>query len=78
MISLWKWLRLLVLWSSKQSNPDDDLIGGHMIIYWTPNPQHLEGVEIRNFGQQGRLGRYPTHFHLCGNSTGSVMTKNVV
>jgi G8 domain len=61
-----------------ESNLGDDLIGGHMIIYGTPNPQHLEGVEIRNFGQQGRLGRYPTHFHFCGNSTGSVMTKNVV
>lgn len=61
-----------------ESNLDDDMIGGHLIIYWTPTPQHLEGVEIRNFGQQGKLGRYPTHFHFCGNSKGSAMKKNVV
>lgn len=33
--------------------------GGHLIIMNTPNVvQKLEGVEFRNFGQQGNLGRY--------------------
>lgn len=33
--------------------------GGHLIILNTPNVvQKLEGVEFRNFGQQGNLGRY--------------------
>lgn len=41
------------------SDEGDDLIGGHVIFYHTPGiKQHLEGVEIRNFGQAGRLGRY--------------------
>jgi len=58
---------------------DDDLIGGHLIVLMTPDVvQHIEGVEIRNFGQQGNLGRYPIHFHLCNNSFGSVVKKNVV
>jgi hypothetical protein len=61
-----------------QSDPNDDLIGGHLIIYWTSTPQHLQGVETRNFGQQGILGRYPIHFHFCQNSPGSIVAKNVV
>ena len=61
------------------SDAGDALIGGHLIVYYTPNvPQHLEGVEIRNFGQQGFAGRYPVHFHICEDSTGSVVRKNVV
>ena len=57
----------------------DDLIGGHLIIFFTPSvSQHLEGVEIRNFGQQGNLGRYPVHFHLCDDGVGSIVRKNVV
>ena len=61
-----------------ESNADDALIGGHLMIFWTPSPQLLEGGEIRNFGQQGRLGRYPTHFHFCGASSGSAIKKTVV
>lgn len=58
---------------------NDHLIGGHLIVLMTPDVvQHIEGVEIRNFGQQGNLGRYPIHFHLCNNSFGSVVKNNVV
>ena len=33
--------------------------GAHLIILHTPGViQKLEGVEFRNFGQQGNLGRY--------------------
>ena len=60
-------------------SPGDDLIGGHLIFFGTPSvKQHLEGVEIRNFGQQGKLGRYPVHFHICNDGFGSVVKKNVV
>ena len=60
-------------------SPNDDLIGGHLIIFGTPTvKQHLEGVEIRNFGQQGNLGRYPVHFHICNDVFGSIVKKNVV
>ena len=61
-----------------ESDEDDEFIGGHLIIQYTNRQQRIEGVEIRNFGQQGRLGRYPLHFHHCGNSIGSMVVRNVV
>eukprot|EP00548_Thalassiothrix_antarctica_P009167 CAMPEP_0194161270 /NCGR_PEP_ID=MMETSP0152-20130528/78848_1 /TAXON_ID=1049557 /ORGANISM="Thalassiothrix antarctica, Strain L6-D1" /LENGTH=1250 /DNA_ID=CAMNT_0038871045 /DNA_START=70 /DNA_END=3824 /DNA_ORIENTATION=- len=59
-------------------HPMDNLIGGHLIVYWTSTLQHIEGIEFVNFGQQGRLGKYPLHFHFCYNAAGSVVKKNVV
>jgi len=57
----------------------DNLHGGHLVIHMTPAvAQHIEGVEIRNFGQQGILGRYPIHFHMSGSVTGSIVRKNVI
>ncbi|KAL7555749.1 hypothetical protein ACA910_013059 [Epithemia clementina (nom. ined.)] len=53
--------------------------GGHLWFFHTPFvDQFLEGVEVRNFGQQGTLGRYPIHFHFCGDNAGSVVAKNTV
>ena len=52
--------------------------GGHFWVHNTPTPQTISGVEIRNFGQQSLLGRYPLHFHFCGDSPGSIVSKNVV
>lgn len=54
------------------------VFGGHLIVFHTQTPQHIEGVEIRNFGQQGLLGRYPLHFHKCDDSPYSIVKKNVV
>jgi hypothetical protein len=61
-----------------ESDTDNDVIGGHIIIHHTSSYQHIEGVEIRNFGQQGRLGRYPLHFHMCNHSMHSEVKRNVV
>jgi hypothetical protein len=61
------------------AEPDaDEAIGGHLIVYHTSTSQHIEGVEIRNFGQKGRLGKYPLHFHMCNDSPDSLVKKNVV
>ena len=55
------------------------LHGGHFWIYFTPHVvQTVTGVDIRNFGQQGDLGRYPIHFHVCGDVSGSSVTKNCI
>jgi len=51
------------------SAPTSQSIGGHFWVMQTPGvKQHLEGVEVRAFGQQGLLGRYPIHLHLCNDS----------
>ena len=58
---------------------DSEDEGGHLWILETPAvEQHIEGVEIVNFGQQGTLGRYPVHFHMCGNVSGSKVLRNTV
>jgi G8 domain len=56
-----------------------DSHGGHFMIMNTPNVlQTIEGVDLRNFGQQGNLGRYPIHFHFCGDVAGSIVSKNTI
>ena len=53
--------------------------GGHFMIMHTPTVvQTIEGVDLRNFGQQGNLGRYPIHFHFCNDVTGSIVSKNTI
>jgi hypothetical protein len=53
--------------------------GGHFVVFHTPTiTQKVNGVEFRKFGQQGILGRYPIHFHHCGDVTGSVVSKNSI
>ena len=53
--------------------------GGHFMIMNTPTVlQTIEGVDLRNFGQQGLLGRYPIHFHFCGDVAGSIVSKNTI
>ncbi|KAL7565473.1 hypothetical protein ACA910_012212 [Epithemia clementina (nom. ined.)] len=54
------------------------LMGGHFMVLRTPGVnQHIEGIEVVNFGQQGNLGRYPIHLHLCKNAY-SLIAKNTV
>jgi hypothetical protein len=53
--------------------------GGHFIVFHTPVViQNIRGVEFKNFGQQGTLGRYPIHFHHSSDVTGSVVSKNSI
>lgn len=53
--------------------------GGHFWFMHTPLvEQTLMGVDFQNFGQQGTLGRYPIHLHMCGDMTGSIVAKNTI
>uniref|UniRef100_A0A673UJ57 hyaluronoglucosaminidase n=1 Tax=Suricata suricatta TaxID=37032 RepID=A0A673UJ57_SURSU len=45
---------------------DYDTFGGHVMIRKNFTSVHLSHVELRHMGQQ-HLGRYPVHFHLCGD-----------
>lgn len=40
-------------------------LGGHIMIM-AGGIGRIEGTELRNMGQMGRLGRYPIHWHLTG------------
>eukprot|EP00884_Botryococcus_braunii_P000264 jgi/Botrbrau1/10238/Bobra.0362s0027.1 len=57
---------------------ENPLIGGQMIVNMTQTPQFIFGVEFVNMGQQGNLGRYPVHFHLCGSIPKSYVFRSVV
>ena len=62
-----------------EEDPTNADIGGHFMVFHTKQSyQHIQGVEIRNFGQQGRLGKYPMHFHVCEDTVSSVVKKVVV
>ncbi|XP_004464997.2 cell surface hyaluronidase CEMIP2 [Dasypus novemcinctus] len=45
---------------------DYDTFGGHVLIMKNFTSVHLSYVELKHLGQQ-QLGRYPVHFHLCGD-----------
>uniref|UniRef100_A0A8D0BB02 hyaluronoglucosaminidase n=1 Tax=Salvator merianae TaxID=96440 RepID=A0A8D0BB02_SALMN len=45
---------------------DFDTFGGHIKIGLGFKAVHMEGVELKHMGQQ-LLGRYPIHFHMCGD-----------
>uniref|UniRef100_A0A8C6UX77 Cell migration inducing hyaluronidase 2 n=1 Tax=Neogobius melanostomus TaxID=47308 RepID=A0A8C6UX77_9GOBI len=44
-----------------------DTFGGHIKILGNFSSVHLSHVELKNMGQQREIGRYPLHFHLCGD-----------
>uniref|UniRef100_A0A3B4YHV6 hyaluronoglucosaminidase n=1 Tax=Seriola lalandi dorsalis TaxID=1841481 RepID=A0A3B4YHV6_SERLL len=44
-----------------------DTYGGHIKIFGNFSSVHLSHVELKNMGQQGETGRYPLHFHMCGD-----------
>jgi hypothetical protein len=53
--------------------------GGHFMVMHTPSVvQIIEGVDVRGFGQQGSLGKYPIHFHFCNDVSGSIVAKNTI
>uniref|UniRef100_A0A2K6RKS1 hyaluronoglucosaminidase n=1 Tax=Rhinopithecus roxellana TaxID=61622 RepID=A0A2K6RKS1_RHIRO len=45
---------------------DYDTFGGHVMIMKNFTSVHLSYVELKHMGQQ-QMGRYPVHFHLCGD-----------
>lgn len=45
--------------------------GGCVMMMGTGAGAQIEGAEFRHLGRQGEKGKYPVHFHLVGNATGS-------
>jgi len=72
-------LSRMIQFIGDDDNDQGGLHGGHFWVKHTPSVvQMIEGVEIINFGQQGNLGRYPLHFHMCKDVSGSVVSRNTV
>jgi len=69
-----------IRFTAAEDDVENPLHGGHLIVMHTPAPtmQRLVGIESHGFGQQGKLGRYPFHFHMCGSVAGSILSKNSV
>ncbi|KAM9744403.1 cell surface hyaluronidase [Menidia menidia] len=44
-----------------------DTFGGHIKVFNNFSSVHLSHVELKNLGQQREKGRYPLHFHMCGD-----------
>ncbi|XP_024130905.1 cell surface hyaluronidase [Oryzias melastigma] len=44
-----------------------DTFGGHIKVLHNFSSVHLSHVELKNMGQQREKGRYPVHFHMCGD-----------
>ncbi|KAK3105830.1 hypothetical protein FSP39_006666, partial [Pinctada imbricata] len=44
-----------------------DTFGGHIKFLEGFENVHIEGVELENMGQQTSPGKYPLHFHMCGD-----------
>jgi parallel beta-helix repeat protein len=55
------------------------IVGGHLWFYRSNRPQIMNGIDVRNFGQQGILGKYLIHFHFgLNNVGGSILSKNTI
>jgi len=55
---------------------DQSFFGGHLFIR-SPDAQ-ISGVEFTRLGQLGILGRYPVHFHILRDATGSFIVDSSV
>ncbi|WP_437527499.1 hypothetical protein WME79_42920 [Sorangium sp. So ce726] len=54
---------------SKPPPPEDCYFGGHVIARQGFGRFQLQGVELYQLGQGGRMGHYPVHFHLAKDTS---------
>lgn len=52
-----------------------DHYGGHTMVM-NGAEMHISGVEFTKMGQEGILGRYPTHWHMLGDAGAGQYIKN--
>lgn len=48
-------------------------IGGHVMVVNGAGQSTVDGVQLDQLGQAGRLGRYPFHWHFGGDRSGDVL-----
>lgn len=62
--------RPVVIQGVNDSLTTEDLYGGH-VMAMKGSTVKIDGAEFRRMGQAGQIGRYPLHWHLAGDATGS-------
>lgn len=68
-----------ILFDAKNDTSEPVTGGGNLVVIHTPNvTQTIQGAEFRHSGQQGMVGRYPIHFHMCGPVEGTLVAKNTI
>ncbi|XP_070199288.1 cell surface hyaluronidase-like isoform X2 [Littorina saxatilis] len=55
-----------------------DTFGGHIKVLRGHASAHVQGAELYHMGQQGVLGSYPLHFHMCDDAKGSWFRDNSI
>jgi cell surface hyaluronidase len=48
---------------------EDAKFGGHVMVMGSGSRAYVEGVEFYRMGQSGKMGRYPMHWHLLGDTS---------
>lgn len=51
--------------------------GGHLMVMMG-GKAFVDSVEFQRFGQMGKLGRYPFHWHLSGNVDGQFIRRSAI
>ena len=69
--------RIIIRGATDDPNP---LHGGHLMVMHThtTEPAVIQGVGLRNMGQQGLLKRYPLHLHMLDDGAHWRLAKNAI
>ncbi len=70
--------RLQVHSSGSQNGKSINGIGGHIMIMNTAGQSTVDGIQMDQMGQAGRLGRYPIHWHFGGDKRGDVVRNSSI
>ncbi len=70
--------RLRVHSSGSQNGKSINGIGGHIMIMNTAGQTTVDGIQMDQMGQAGRLGRYPFHWHFGGDKRGDVLRNSSI
>jgi len=65
-----------ILIRGEANSSDVDGFGGHIMALKGFDHVYIQGIEVTKAGQYNKKGRYPIHFHLCGDVNGRAYIKD--
>lgn len=60
-----------------EESPGDEGFGGQVMVM-EGSTARIEGVELASMGQRKTLRRYPLHFHMDGDASGSYLKRSTI